>query len=215
MKLFTFYWLNGRVTESYGDDLDGALTIAGYGSYYASVALDFYTEDKPRERHYYDKEARHWVARRKLRFTMARPEINAKIQAVTETTHVINEFNPELVRELVGDLSTVSSIDFNDTRGNVVELVIGDGGLYLGGVIKKFNYVGFAEYHDYSYDEEDDDEDAYHFISNAGQYFPLGNEQDAFEYWLAAAAAGMKTDYNGNPKGSCDFKDIPVYVHQR
>ena len=214
MKLFTFYWLNGKVTESYGDDLDGALTNAGHGSYYASVALDFYTEDKPRERHYYDKEARQWVARRKLRFTMAPPAINANIQTIGEITHIIDRFDPQLIRELVGDLSTVGTIDFNDVNGNVIYLAIRDGGIYYGGnespgrIRKKYHYVGFAEYYNHGYDEESADE--YHYLSNGGWYFPIDSEQQAFEAWLDAAAKGtLFPGRQSQPEGSCSFDELP------
>jgi hypothetical protein len=210
MDLFKFYMRNGTIVKCIGESASDAITRAGFGGGWLRL-LDFYTEGLDGPTYFFNRETREWNKRINLRFTMAPADINEKIKRSDEAVFVIDRFDPSYVREMVGDLSKVGRIEFNDERGHAIYLNLYEGELLLHGDpmergIKWFNYVGFAEFY-YSFNVFED----YHYVSNGGWYFPLDSVQKAFEYWLNSAAKGMIfPDRKSHPEGSCSLDDIPT-----
>lgn len=158
MKAFTLYWLGGTRSVVYGENIETAFTLAGYGSG-AVKAVDWYDEGIT-DTHYYVK-TEGWK----------------KYEPIHIHENDFDNFTQEQLVEFFNKRHTII-VDRENKDQITMDMTIGNYACI--GWVKHIQFT-YNEHHDGNYfDDEDSEHDHYYMVCNS-VYYPAEEIEQAVD----------------------------------
>lgn len=182
MNKFTVYWLDGKRSVIEGNDIADAFNKAGYGNG-AMPAVDWY-DNGISHTHWYSKNEKVWV-----------PYTPAKLHHTAITNLGEDSTIAETVKQLLVNHRSLT-VEF-ETKD---QLSIGIRWHHFAFGWTEVVEVAFGEYHKGSYDNEDDSDEACHYMAYGTEYFTPNDIDIAIIAFIKRfhgsvyMASGLQTD---------------------